>query len=560
MMASTSTSSCRETQWRPVRCSPWYESRSVRVGGAELLVFKLFVYGAAFMFGVACTSLPPVQGSQEHADSTTRDASIDKAPSASSPAVGDPVRVDAADSGAAGSSTPVMSMGPVAGSPAMSSVPSMPAGDPPASSCIERCEAEGAYRCLEGKASMCVSDATGCRRWRPRTKCTASPCNVSASPCASGSCWDDMRCAKITEGQWNAGTDNYDPMDSAIGPDGSVWVVGIQGAAGGPDQQGFLSKWSSSGQQLWSRVIATPGSDWVRGVAVTRDGRVVIAGETEGAFQGTNRGATDAFATMFPANVDATTPPIWTVQSGGGSNDGFASIAIRGDGVLIAGGVTWRATTADAGASSEPRAWVVALAAADGHLVWTRDWSNALDPELFRVATDGDDAYALGHYNFKDKLSHHAFVTRLDSLGNLAWEALLPIEMTTQAARSSAIDLTAADGRVVAAYLAVDSTRVVALDAQKKVSFEQSTALCSGGVATGKNGSLVCTEAKGAATTRLHVDAAGLATLGSLPVSGTGVAAAETPSELIVVRRTDVRNPGPGLVPRIWFLQPSLDE
>jgi outer membrane protein assembly factor BamB len=286
----------------------------------------------------------------------------------------------------------------------------------------------------------------------------------------------------------------------------------------------------------------------------------VIAGETQGAFQGSNHGATDAFATMFPPNVDATTPPLWTVQLGEASNDGFASVAIRGDGVLIAGGVTWRPTMVDAGPSSEVRSWVVALAPADGHVVWARDWSNALDPELIRVATVGNDAYALGHYNFKDKLSHHAFVTRLDSLGNLAWEALLPIEMTTQAARSSALDLTAANGRVVAAYLAVDSARIVALDAQKTVGFEQSTALCSGGVAAGMNGSLVCTEAKGTATTRLHVDAAGLATLAAMPVSGTGIAAAEAPSELIVVHRTDVRNPGPGLVPRIWFLQPSFDE
>lgn len=80
---------------------------------------------------------------------------------------------------------------------------------------------------------------------------------------------------------------------------GNVYGVGqTAGSIGGAfpigQGDGFIRKWTPDGIHLWTRFYGTPQADDLHSIQVV-DGRLFVAGATQGNFGGTNSGSVDGF-------------------------------------------------------------------------------------------------------------------------------------------------------------------------------------------------------------------------------------------------------------------------
>ncbi len=129
--------------------------------------------------------------------------------------------------------------------------------------------------------------------------------------------------------------------DVAVGPDGSVYMSGytrgaVQGVNAG-SRDAFLVKYSASGARLWTRQFGTPSSDRGESVAADGLGNVFVVGDTEGDLGGPNAGGPDVFVRKY----DATGNLLWTTQFGSGNFEEDLSAAADGLGNVYVSGLTW---------------------------------------------------------------------------------------------------------------------------------------------------------------------------------------------------------------------------
>ncbi|MEJ2179706.1 MAG: SBBP repeat-containing protein [Gammaproteobacteria bacterium] len=114
--------------------------------------------------------------------------------------------------------------------------------------------------------------------------------------------------------------------------DGETAPGGIEGVA-----DIFITKFDSSGNRVWTRLIGTPESDISNGIVIDPSDVIYIAGETTGDLYGTSAGSSDVFVVAY--NSNASEPPLWSEQFGSSGSDFAKSIALdSADGVFVAGG------------------------------------------------------------------------------------------------------------------------------------------------------------------------------------------------------------------------------
>ena len=88
---------------------------------------------------------------------------------------------------------------------------------------------------------------------------------------------------------------------------GNVYVVGqtnsssIDSQSTGGASDGFITKYSAGGDQLWTRIVGSVGDDGLNAVTIGHDGLVYVCGTTSSANlqQQINSGGTDAFISVF---------------------------------------------------------------------------------------------------------------------------------------------------------------------------------------------------------------------------------------------------------------------
>ncbi len=129
-----------------------------------------------------------------------------------------------------------------------------------------------------------------------------------------GGCTQDTFLAKYDpEGErlWTKqfGSNSDDSGEGiSIGKDGFIYTTGwTKGSLGGnahtgllPD--GFVSKWSSDGNVIWTKLIGTPQNDSASCVAVDEHSNVFVTGVTYGVFpDNMSAGNQDIFLAYFPA-------------------------------------------------------------------------------------------------------------------------------------------------------------------------------------------------------------------------------------------------------------------
>jgi hypothetical protein len=146
---------------------------------------------------------------------------------------------------------------------------------------------------------------------------------------------------------------------SAVGPDGSLWIVADVTA--GPDTQPIkgvqdvaLMKYDSAGRLVATRALGAASSASGYALAIDASGNVAVAGSVTGALNtsttdagktGDVAGVADSFVTVF--NKDG--EELWTQRRGARAADEATSVSFGADGVVYVAG---RSQSAMTGAAS----------------------------------------------------------------------------------------------------------------------------------------------------------------------------------------------------------------
>ena len=146
---------------------------------------------------------------------------------------------------------------------------------------------------------------------------------------------------------------------SAVGPDGSLWIVADVTA--GPDTQPIkgvqdvaLMKYDSAGRLVATRALGAASSASGYALAIDASGNVAVAGSVTGALStsttdagkaGEVAGVADSFVTVF--NKDG--EELWTQRRGARAADEATSVSFGSNGVVYVGGRSQSAMTGAVG-------------------------------------------------------------------------------------------------------------------------------------------------------------------------------------------------------------------
>ncbi|WP_396595613.1 transcriptional regulator [Brevundimonas sp. R86498] len=200
---------------------------------------------------------------------------------------------------------------------------------------------------------------------------------------------------------------------SAVGPDGSLWLVGDVTTAGANQpikgvQDVALMKYDSAGRLVATRALGAAATASGYAIAINANGDVAVAGSVTGALNTATTDAgksgevatvADSFVTVF--NQDGEEQ--WTQRRGARAADEASSVAFGADGVVYVGG---RARSAVPGAVSAggwdgyvqafkagepyPTAGIVAKA------VGQTQFGTSADDGVDAITIDGSNLYTAG--------------------------------------------------------------------------------------------------------------------------------------------------------------------
>ena len=179
---------------------------------------------------------------------------------------------------------------------------------------------------------------------------------------------------------------------SAIDSQGNTYVVGTTSASinGGVlqgTQDAYLTKYDSTGAVVWQRMIGDTGSTQGTAVAVDTNGNVVVAGKTNGDLTGgtTGNGGYNTFVTKY----DSSGNEIFTRDVGPTADDGATAVTVASDGSIYVGGQSKGALAAGLTAGGGEDAFVTKLNSA-GKLVYNREFGGTGDQSVTGLATDAN--------------------------------------------------------------------------------------------------------------------------------------------------------------------------
>jgi len=247
------------------------------------------------------------------------------------------------------------------------------------------------------------------------------------------------------------GSSAYDQAHGvALDPDGNVVVGGVTHAAGwtssGLDDEldgpydGFVAKFTGTGELLWARLLGGAGQDEVLGVTVDRSGNIFVVGRTTsadwavGGYDVTFNGDEDAFvARLTPEGVLE-----WSTYVGGGLAETGSCIVLNDDGDPVIGGWTTSPGWVSGGAYTTPGGWLdgfVAKLTAAGAFAWSSYLGGAGSERCRAIACDrtgavlaagysDSDGWISGGYG-TDRAATDAFLVKLAADGSALWSTYI---------------------------------------------------------------------------------------------------------------------------------------
>lgn len=198
---------------------------------------------------------------------------------------------------------------------------------------------------------------------------------------------------------------------SAVGPDGSVWIV-ADVSAGTSNQpikgQGdvVLMKLDSAGQVVLSRALGAASTASGYAISVGPDGRVAVAGSVIGALEPGASGAVANVADSFVTVFDAKGVEQWTQRRGAKAADEATAVSFGADGRVYVAGRSQSAmsgATASGGWDGYVQAFsetqLHPLAPIKGVATGVNQFGTAGDDSVQAMTVDGDKLYTAGIEN-----------------------------------------------------------------------------------------------------------------------------------------------------------------
>jgi hypothetical protein len=220
--------------------------------------------------------------------------------------------------------------------------------------------------------------------------------------------------------------------DTATSSDGSIYVVGdtlgsLDGISNSGSYDGFISKYNSSGLKVWTKLIGSSAQDRAWGVSTAIDGSIYVVGHTDGPLDKiSNITSQDGFITKFNSAGDK----LWTRTLGSTSRDAIWGSTIGNDGSIYVGGTT--SGNFDGQSSSGSTDIFVSKYSSDGVKQWTRIFGTTSFENSSGNLITGQDGniYISGSTdgNLNGQLNAggaDAFLTKIDTNGALIWTRLI---------------------------------------------------------------------------------------------------------------------------------------
>ncbi len=229
----------------------------------------------------------------------------------------------------------------------------------------------------------------------------------------------------------------------AIGADGFLYIAGVtqgnlDGQANGGGEDAFLSKFSSDGSRIWTRLIASTDvlldgtyREAANGVAIGSDGAIYVAGSIRGSVDGQNfsGGNVDAFVTKFSSDGNRA----WTRLIGSSGAETAYALTVGADGSIYVAGVTEGVGSLDGIPRniSSLRDGFVTKFNPDGTKSWTRLISSEGVDQAYALTTGSDgfiyvSGVTTGSLNGQvNSGGVDAFLTKVATDGSLIWTRTL---------------------------------------------------------------------------------------------------------------------------------------
>jgi len=229
------------------------------------------------------------------------------------------------------------------------------------------------------------------------------------------------------------GSSNSDSTSTGVAAasDGSVYITGytsgnLDGETNAGSYDAFLTKYSSDGTKVWTKLIGTSNSDLSKGVAAASDGSVYITGYTTGNLDGEiNAGRRDAFLTKYSS--DGT--KAWTKLLGTSNIEYGYGVATSTDGSLYITGRTKGNLDEETNAGSYDA--YLTKYSSDGTKAWTKLLGTSTVDLSNGVATTSDGSVYISGYTHgnldgeTNAGSNDIFVTKYSSDGTKVWTKLI---------------------------------------------------------------------------------------------------------------------------------------
>lgn len=229
----------------------------------------------------------------------------------------------------------------------------------------------------------------------------------------------------IGEGIWTDGRVSQDALPdgvtavraSAVGPDGSLWLVAdvasIDNQAIKGVQDVALMKYDSSGRLLMTRTLGAAATASGYAIAVNADGQVAVAGSITGALDA-NSGTvsttlSDSFVTVFNDQGEEQ----WTQRRGAKAADEATSVSFGADGMVYVAGRSQSAmsgTTAVGGWDGYLQAFSTLTPYAGAKTLVTvqgaTQFGTAAEDRVDAMTIDGSNLYTAGVENGRAVVRH----------------------------------------------------------------------------------------------------------------------------------------------------------
>ena len=218
--------------------------------------------------------------------------------------------------------------------------------------------------------------------------------------------------------RFSPGFDDY--PDAMAGNATYLLVAGETNGNLGFPTDAFLSKRDTTGAEVWSRTVGTSGNDRGGAAAFDSTGNAYIAGDTDGSLGGfTNAGGDDIFVARYNANGEQTL----LKQFGTSSVESATDMKVDSSGNIYLTGTSEGSLGGQINRGSKD-AFVTKLDST-GNVLWTRLFGGLLDEESYGLGLDAGGNILIGGYS-KSSFGGHlnagdsdAFVARYDGAGNL---------------------------------------------------------------------------------------------------------------------------------------------